>query len=160
MLFRSRGLEPHAPSIGKRFETMKTLSEAGISTGISIAPVIPGLNDEAIPELLERAWAAGAGTATFILLRPSGSVEPVFLERVKELYPDRFGKITNRLREVREGRLSESSFFDRHHGTGTYWEMVRQLFEVSRRRAGFEREVEEVIPDTFTRPGGDQTTLF
>ena len=156
----ARGLEPHAPSIGKRFETMKTLSEAGISTGISIAPVIPGLNDEAIPELLERAWAAGAGTATFILLRLSGSVEPVFLERVKELYPDRFGKITNRLREVREGRLSESSFFDRHHGTGTYWEMVRQLFEVSRRRAGFEREVEEVIPDTFTRPGGDQTTLF
>lgn len=156
----ARRIEPHAPSIGKRFETMKALSEAGISTGISIAPVIPGLNDEAIPELLERAWAAGARTATFMLLRLSGSVEPVFLERIKEVCPDRFMKITNRLREVRGGRLSESAFFDRHHGSGTYWEMVRQLFEVARRRAGFEPEVEEVMPDAFRRPGGVQGTLF
>ena len=156
----ARKMEPHAPSVGKRFETMKALSEAGISTGISIAPVIPGLNDEAMPELLERARAAGARKATFSLLRLSGNVEPVFLERIKEAFPDRFAKITNRLREVRGGRLSESGFFDRHHGTGTYWQMIEQLFVVARRRAGFACDREEVIPDTFRRPGGAQTTLF
>lgn len=156
----ARKMEPHAPSVGKRFEVMKALSDAGISTGISIAPVIPGLNDEAMPELLERARAAGARTATFSLLRLSGSVEPVFLERIKEAFPDRFAKITNRLREVRGGRLSESAFFDRHHGTGIYWQMIEQLFEVASRRAGFDHDVEDVIPETFRRPGGAQTTLF
>jgi DNA repair photolyase len=156
----ARKMEPHAPSVGKRFEVMKALSEAGISTGISIAPVIPGLNDESMPGLLERARAAGARTATFSLLRLSGSVEPVFLERIKEAFPDRFAKITNRLREVRGGRLSESAFFDRHHGRGTYWQMIEQLFEVARRRAGFDEDVEDVIPDTFRRPGGAQTALF
>lgn len=156
----ARKMEPHAPSVGKRFETLKALSDAGIPTGISIAPVIPGLNDEAIPELLERAWAAGARTATFSLLRLSGSVESVFLERIKVAFPDRFAKITNRLREVRGGRLSESAFFDRHHGTGTYWQMIEQLFEVASRRAGFVCDREEVIPDTFRRSGGAQTTLF
>ena len=156
----ARKMEPHAPSIGKRFETMKVLSEAGISTGISIAPVIPGLNDEAIPELLERAWAAGARMATFSLLRLSGSVESVFLDRIKEIYPDRFSKIINRLREVRGGQLSEAAFFDRHHGTGIYWQMIQQLFEVARRRAGFDEDVEDVVPDTFRRPRGAQTTLF
>ena len=156
----ARKMEPHVPSIGKRLETMKALSEAGISTGISIAPVIPGLNDEAIPELLERARAAGASMATFALLRLSGSVESIFLERIQEAFPDRFAKITNRLREVRGGQLSESAFFDRQHGTGTYWRMIEQLFEVARRRVGFEDDVEEVIPDTFRRPGGVQTTLF
>ena len=156
----ARKMEPHAPSVGKRFEVMKALSEAGISTGISIAPVIPGLNDEAMPELLERARAAGARRATFSLLRLSGSVEPVFLERIKEAFPDRFAKITNRLREVRGGRLSESAFFDRHHGTGIYWQMIEQLFEVASRRAGFDHDVEDVIPETFRRPGGAQTTLF
>lgn len=156
----ARKMEPHAPSIGKRFETMKALSEAGISTGISIAPVIPGLNDDAIPELLERAWAAGARTATFSLLRLSGSVESVFLERIKDAFPDRFAKITNRLRDVRGGRLSESAFFDRHHGSGIYWQMIQQLFEVARRRAGFDEEVEDVFSDTFRRPRGAQTILF
>lgn len=156
----ARKMEPHAPSISKRFETMKALSEAGISTGISIAPVIPGLNDEAIPELLERARAAGACTATFVLLRLSGSVESVFLERVKEAFPDRFTKITNRLRDVRGGRLSESAFFDRHRGTGPYWQMVQRLFEVAKRRAGFGNDVDDVIPETFRRLGGGQTRLF
>lgn len=156
----ARKMEPHVPSIGKRFETIQALSEAGIPTGISIAPVIPGLNDEAMPELLERARAAGARMATFSLLRLSGSVEPVFLERIMEAFPDRFAKITNRLREVRGGRLSESAFFDRHHGTGTYWQMIEQLFAVARRRAGFDEDAEDVIPDTFRRPGGAQTTLF
>ena len=115
-----------------------------------------------MPELLERARAAGARTATFSLLRLSGSVESVFLERIKEAFPDRFAKITNRLREVRGGQLSESAFFDRHHGTGTYWQMIQQLFEVARRRASFDEDedVEDVIPDTFRRPGGAQTTLF
>jgi hypothetical protein len=87
-------------------------------------------------------------------------VESVFLDRIKEIYPDRFAKITNRLRELRGGRLSESAFFDRHHGTGAYWQMIQQLFDVARRRAGFDEDVEDVIPDTFRRPGGAQTTLF
>lgn len=156
----ARKMEPQAPSTGKRFEIMKALSEAGISTGISIAPVIPGLNDEAIPELLERARVAGARAATFSLLRLSGSVEPVFLERIKDAFPDRFLKITNRLRDVRGGRLTESAFFDRHHGSGIYWQMIEQLFEMATRRAGFECDREGAIPDTFRRPGGAQTTLF
>jgi hypothetical protein len=98
--------------------------------------------------------------ATFSLLRLSGSVESVFLDRIKEIYPDRFSKIINRLREVRGGQLSEAAFFDRHHGSGIYWQMIQQLFEVARRRAGFDEDVEDVVPDTFRRPGGAQTTLF
>ncbi|MEY4528078.1 MAG: hypothetical protein RL768_1797 [Nitrospirota bacterium] len=156
----ARAMEPHAPSINKRFEIMNALANAGIQTGISIAPVIPGLNDEAMPELLDRARAAGARSATFSLLRLSGSVESVFLERVKDVFPDRFEKVANRLREVRGGRLSESAFFDRQHGTGTYWQMIERLFQLARRRAGFDGADDELIPDTFRRPGGMQTTLF
>ena len=156
----ARIMEPHAPSITKRFEIMNALSDAGIQTGISIAPVIPGLNDEAMPELLDRARAAGAYAATFSLLRLSGSVESVFLERVKDAFPDRFEKVTNRLREVRGGRLSESAFFDRQHGTGTYWQMIERLFQLAKRRAGFDEADDAPIPDTFRRPGGMQTTLF
>lgn len=156
----ARKVEPHAPSTSKRFEAMKALSDAGIPTGISIAPIIPGLNDDHIPELLVRAREAGARTATFILLRLSGSVEPVFLERMREAFPERIAKITNRIREVRGGKLTESEFFTRHEGTGTYWTIIEQLFEVAKRKAGFPDEETDSVPMTFRRPGVEQGVLF
>jgi DNA repair photolyase len=156
----ARKVEPRAPSITKRFEAMKTLAEDGIATGISIAPVIPGLNEDDIPELLARAHQAGAGAATYSLLRLSGSVEPVFLERMKEAFPDRIKKITNRIREVRGGALTEGEFFRRHTGQGTYWHMIEQLFGMASRRAGFGMDDDDVIPNTFRRPGGEQIGLF
>ena len=157
---QARLVEPQVPSTTKRFETMQALAEAGIPTGISIAPIIPGLNDEDIPELLERAHDAGALTATYSLLRLSGSVEPVFLERMKVAFPDRFSKIVNRLRETREGQLTDTAFFTRHQGRGTYWHMIEQLFTVAKRKAGFDEADASGIPQTFRRPGGVQTALF
>lgn len=156
----ARKVEPHAPSITKRFEAMKALADAGISTGISIAPVIPGLNEDDIPDLLDRARRAGACTATHILLRLPGSVEPVFLERMKEAFPERIGKITSRLREVRGGALTEGEFFRRHTGKGVYWEMIERLFGLAKRRAGFTEDEASTIPDTFCRPGVEQVSLF
>ena len=152
----ARQVEPQAPTVSKRFETMHILSEAGIPTGISVAPIIPGLNEEAIPELLARAKSAGATSATCSLLRLPGHVETVFLDRMREAFPDRISKIIHRLQEVRGGQLSEGGFFSRHHGNGTYWRCVEQLFDVGRRRAGFVEE-DRPVPRTFRRPTAQQS---
>lgn len=156
----ARKVEPQTPAITKRLETMKALSDAGIPTGVSIAPVIPGLNDQDIPEILSLARQAGAVEATFVLLRLSGNVQQVFLERMAAAFPERIGKITKRIQEVRGGKLSEGEFFKRHHGEGTYWEMIERLFETGRRKAGFPDETDEPIPRTFRRPGPEQASLF
>ncbi len=152
----ARQVEPQAPTVSKRFETMRILSEAGIPTGISVAPIIPGLNEEAIPELLARAKSAGATSATCSLLRLPGHVGTVFLDRMREAFPDRISKIIHRLQEVRGGQLSEGGFFSRHHGNGTYWRCVEQLFDVGRRRAGFVEE-DRPVPRTFRRPTAQQS---
>ncbi len=156
----ARLLEPHAPTPGRRFEAMAKLSAAGISTGISISPIIPGLNDGDIPELLNRAKQAGAVESMATLLRLSGSVEPVFLERLTQAFPDRVGKIIHRIQEVRRGAMTDGAFFSRHRGTGPYWTMVEQLYDVARRKAGFEMLDDDTVPRTFRRPGAEQTTLF
>lgn len=156
----ARTVESQAPSITKRFSAMKALSDAGIPTGISIAPIIPGLNEEDIPELLNRAYGAGARTATSSLLRLSGSLETVFLDRMGEAFPERIGKITNRLREIRGGALTESRFFKRQAGQGPYWEVIEQLFDLARRRAGFTESTTTAAPRTFRRPGVEQGSLF
>ena len=51
----ARALEPWAPSPRLRFEALAALREQGVPTGVSLSPMIPGLNDHAIPEILQRA---------------------------------------------------------------------------------------------------------
>lgn len=156
----ARRVEPYAPTSRKRFEAMARLSDAGIPTGISISPIIPGLNDEDIPDLLTRAKQAGACEAMATLLRLSGPVESVFLERMAQAFPDRIAKITHRIQEVRGGAMTDSAFFSRQHGKGPYWTMIEQLYEVARRKAGFSMFDDGVVPRTFRRPGREQTRLF
>jgi DNA repair photolyase len=156
----ARKVEPHAPSSRKRFEAMAALSNAGIPTGISVSPIIPGLNDEDVPDLLARAKQAGAVEAMATLVRLSGPVEPVFMERMTAAFPDRITKITNRIRDVRGGAITGGRFFERHHGTGPYWTIIERLFEVSRRKAGLSALCNEAVPPTFRRPGDEQTALF
>ena len=152
----ARVVEPQAPSISKRLEAMRVLSEAGIPTGISVAPIIPGLNEDAIPQLLARAKSAGATTATWSLLRLSGHVETVFLERMRDAFPDRIAKIIHRIQEVRGGSLNDAAFFSRHHGSGTYWRCIEQLFELACRRAGFVSD-DPPVPQTFRRIQAQQS---
>lgn len=152
----ARVVEPQAPSISKRFEAMRILSDAGIPTAISIAPIIPGLNEDVVPGLLSRAKSAGAVAATWSLLRLSNNVETVFLERMRAAFPDRISKIIHRIQEVRGGTLNDAAFFSRHHGSGTYWRCIEQLFELGCRRAGFLPD-DRPIPQTFRRPQAQQS---
>ncbi len=156
----ARKVEPQAPSITRRLQAMRTLSDAGIPTGVSVAPVIPGLNEKTIPEVLKLARDAGAQDATYILLRLTGNIESVFLERMAKAFPDRIRRMTNRIREVRGGALTDGRFFRRHEGQGTYWDMIEQLFELGRRKAGFSDVAGPSARDTFKRPPSAQTTLF
>lgn len=156
----ARKVEPQAPSITKRLETLEQLSRAGIPTGVSIAPVIPGLNEHDIPLILKMARDAGATTATYILLRLSDNVESVFLQRMTEAFPDRINKIKGHLQAMRGGKLTEKAFFKRHEGEGPTWRVVEQLFEMAYRKVGFPPAKEEHIPRTFSRPGPVQASLW
>jgi DNA repair photolyase len=135
----ARLVEPGAPPPERRFEAMRRLAEAGVPVGILVAPIIPGLNDRDIAALLARAADCGATTASYIALRLPGSVEPVFLSRLREAMPLACGRVEHHIRDVRGGKLSDARFGHRMRGEGPYWESVRQLFELSVRRHGLDR---------------------
>ena len=134
----ARRMEPGAPSPSKRFETLRALSDAGIDTAIGIAPLVPGLNESDVPELLRMAKEAGAKHAFMTLLRLPGEVLPVFRERLAEAFPDRAKHIESAILDMRGGRMNRSDFGDRMHGTGARWSAVARLFEIHRRRNGLE----------------------
>jgi DNA repair photolyase len=58
-------LEPRASGPAMRLRAIRTLADAGIPVGVSVAPIIPGLNDSEIAPILEAAREAGAQFATY-----------------------------------------------------------------------------------------------
>ncbi len=135
-----RKLEPGASSPNRRFETLRLLSQAGIPTGIAIAPLIPGINDVDVAALLERAHECGARSSFMTLLRLPAEVLPVFQERLRESFPERARKVESALRDMRGGELYDNRFGARMHGSGERWKTVEQLFQLTCRRLGMNRD--------------------
>jgi DNA repair photolyase len=129
------------------------------NTGVSLSPILPGLNDHDIPELLERARDAGATTAFMIALRLPGEVGPIFEARLREAFPDRAARVMSQLVDIRPNRLDERAFGARMRGEGPRWEIVRQLFHAHARRLGFDPRPAIEAPGRFRRPS-PQGELF
>ncbi len=147
----ARLIEPGAPTIKRRFETMRLLAAADVPVGIGIAPIIPGLNDSAIPGLLKEAKRHGAQFAFKTLLRLPGSVKAVFFHAMQERLPLQAAKIEHRIREVRQGKLYDSRFGHRHHGEGEYWDLIERTWDVWTKRLGFDQDAQPPKPSTFRR---------
>ncbi|HYQ00230.1 MAG TPA: PA0069 family radical SAM protein [Polyangiaceae bacterium] len=164
----ARALEPLVPTPARRIETVRRLAARGIPVSVNIAPLIPGLSDRDIVHVLEAAHAAGAVSAAMIPLRLPGSVEPVFVERLREALPLTAEKVLARVREMRGGKLNDPRFGNRMQGDGPYIQAVRLLFDQTARRLGLgTREMDmtkeqDRPPTTFRRPTdkGGQLRLF
>jgi DNA repair photolyase len=159
----SHAIEPFAPSPDARFKAMAELSALGVAVGIGIAPVIPGLNDPHIPQLLKRAREAGATEAFINMLRLPGNVAPYFEMRLREKLPTKAERVLNRIREARQGRLNSSEFGARMRGEGEYWKMIERSFRLLCNKLGFNKTdymtADEPRINTFRRPS-PQASLF
>src|ERR671912_2334518 len=73
-----RLMEPRTSQPARRLAAIKALVEAGVPVGVMTAPVIPGLTDHELPDLLSAAAGAGATFAGYVPLRLPGAVAPLF----------------------------------------------------------------------------------
>lgn len=153
-------LEPRASRPEARLAAVRTLSEAGIPVGISLAPIIPGLNDHEIPGLMEAAAAHGATFASGTVLRLPHSVKEVFSGWLDRFEPARKALIPGRIEELRGGRLNDSTFGRRMTGSGPLADQIGRLLEVAKRRAGLDRPRVALSTKAFQRRMPGQPELF
>jgi DNA repair photolyase len=132
----AKRMEPGAPSPANRLETMRRLAEAGVSVGVGLAPIIPGLNESQIPEILGLAAEAGAKFAFRTLLRLPAEVEDVFVQALEERFPSHAAKVMSLMRQMRGGKSYDSTFGKRMVGSGAGWEAADELFKLSCKRSG------------------------
>jgi DNA repair photolyase len=85
-----RASEPHTPNPRARLEAVGELNRAGIPTGILVAPLMPGINDDPaqVQEILQAAADAGATGVSGIGLHLRGEVRGIFMEWLRSYRPD------------------------------------------------------------------------
>ncbi|HVL75950.1 MAG TPA: PA0069 family radical SAM protein [Noviherbaspirillum sp.] len=132
----ARTLEPRAAAPARRLRTIRTLAEAGIPVGVSIAPVIPFVTEPDLERVLAAALEAGAQSASYIVLRLPWEVNPLFQQWLQAHFPERAQRVMNRLRDMRGGKEYDAQFGTRMRGEGVWADLIRQRFDKALARLG------------------------
>jgi len=155
-----RRMEPRTAGPKRRLETVSRLSAAGIPCGVLAAPMIPGLNDHELENILAASADAGARFAGYVLLRLPHEVEPIFADWLQLQYPLKAAKVLSLIRQVRGGSLNDAQFGSRMRGSGPLAALLAQRFAAACRRHRFTRESEAALDSTrFRVPEGPGTQL-
>jgi DNA repair photolyase len=155
----SRRLEPRASLPAHRLDAIARLAQAGIPTGVVIAPVIPGLNDHEIPSILKTAREAGATRASYSIIRLPHAVKEIFISWLGEHVPGSADKILERIRDLRGGALNSARFGERMRGGGFWSDQIQTLFSRCRAREEYVEEHFEYNVSAFRLPPAPQLSL-
>jgi DNA repair photolyase len=157
----ARRMEPRASTPVLRIEAIKTLSKAGVRVGVMTAPMIMGINDHEMPHLLQTAAEAGAMSAGYVPLRLPYQLSTLFEDWLERNYPDRKQKVLSQIRDLRGGKLNDPRFGSRMRGEGIFAEHLSNLFQLSCRKWGLNKNRSmETNGHHFRRPMGAQLRLY
>ena len=153
-----RIMEPRVPSAEARLRVVRQLADAGIPVSVMMAPIIPAVNDCEIESIVERAAAAGATQARWILLRLPHEVKEIFKDWLAEHLPERAAHVMSLVRQASGGREYDNRFGVRQRGTGPYAAMIAKRFAAACRRHGLLRDDPRRTLDCsrFRKPGQRQ----
>ncbi|GGI53882.1 PA0069 family radical SAM protein [Oxalicibacterium solurbis] len=169
----ARTLEPRAAAPARRLRTIRTLTDAGIPVGVSIAPVIPFVTEPDLERILAAVAEAGVISAGFIVLRLPWEVGPLFRQWLQAHFPDRAQRVMNRIQDMRGGKDYDAAFGTRMKGEGLWAELIQRRFDIAVERLGIGRRVTRFtsldnsrfrrplhVPAAVGKTHGNQLDLF
>ncbi len=156
----ARTLEPRAPAPRKRLAAVKALREAGIPAWVAIAPVVPGITDHELEQIVEAAAGAGAAGCFYLPVRLPFEVAPLFRAWLDEHFPDRAAKVMAIIQSLRGGKDNDPNWFSRMRGQGPWADLLRTRFERAIRKYGLNVEKHPLRRDLFRPPQGPQMRLL
>lgn len=146
-------MEPRTTTAKGRLKTVEKLAAAGVPVGIMIGPVIPGLTDSEIPDIIKAAADHGASNASHIMLRLNGALDKIFSDWIWKTFPDKADKVLNNVRAVHGGKLNDSRWGTRMRGEGELASAIHQLFHLAKEKYMGSCPHFAYNLKAFTRPG-------
>lgn len=125
-----RSTEPGTAPPHQRFRAMRTLVDAGIKTGVALAPLLPGISDtpESLTRVITAARVAGACHAWVSMLNLRDGVREHFLEALARDFPEQIDAYLE---------LYQRPYLDRSHDDAarTLKRDIEKLHGIADRRA-------------------------
>ena len=158
----ARKMEPRASTPQKRIDALRQLHDAGIPTGVLIAPMIPALNDPELENIMQTCKDAGVSEAGYVLLRLPLEINELFCEWLNEAYPDKASHVLTLMKSMHEGQSYNSTFNRRGRGSGPYAALLAQRFHLALKRMKLDQRDMALRTDLFQAPvlKGGQMNLF
>lgn len=153
-------MEPRTASYKSRLKVVETMSKLNIPTGIMNAPIVPGLNDSHMHDVLKAASEAGAKWAGYTVVRLNGAIGPIFHDWLFKSFPDRAEKVWNSISACHEGKVNDSRWGNRVVGDGKFAEMIKAQFELWCKKYGLNQTELKYNTAAFRRIERGQLPLF
>lgn len=152
-------MEPRTTTAKQRLKIVEQLSKAGIPMGVMVAPLIPGLSDHEIPQILKAVKEAGAIKAGYTVVRLNGAIAQIFEDWLHKNFPDRFDKVWHMIQNCHGGNVNDSRFGDRMRGDGNIAKMIKDSFKLHSRLNGLNTN-EIILDHSLFKVPSDQMSLF
>ncbi|ANH83876.1 radical SAM protein [Niabella ginsenosidivorans] len=154
-----RVMEPRTTTAMQRLRVIEELSKAGVTMGIMMGPMIPGLNDHEMQRIMKAAADRGATFTAYTFIRLNGAIKFLFHDWLYKNFPDRADKIWHMIEQSHNGKVNDSRWGLRMRGEGSIAQIIAQqyakygkLYKMNEGETGLDRSA-------FRRPG-QQGTLF
>lgn len=124
-----------------------------------MAPVIPGLNDHEIEDILAASADAGAISASHVLLRLPHELKDLMVDWLQTHVPDRASKVLKLIRDTRGGDPYQNQWGVRMRGVGPYADILHKRFAKAQQRYGLAARSYDLALDQFTIPAEDSAQM-
>ncbi len=153
-------MEPRTATYKSRLNVLEALAKNSIPTGIMNAPLIPGINDMHMNEVLQAASEAGAKWAGYTIVRLNGAIGALFKDWLFKAFPDRATKVWKQIADCHGGKVNDSRFGNRMVGDGKFAELIETQFNLYCKKYGLNETKMEMNTKDFRRLGNRQLALF
>lgn len=153
-------LEPRTASYRSRLKVVAAMAREGVPVGIMNAPLIPGLNDHHMHDVLKAASEAGAGWAGYTVVRLNGAIGDIFRDWLFKAFPEKAEKTWNLISDCHGGKVNDSRYGTRMRGDGKIAELIRAQFALYCRQFGLNLTEHQWNLESFRRHPKGQLSLL
>src|SRR3982751_6903465 len=154
-----RVMEPRTTTGKQRIKLIEEMSKAGVRMGVMLGPMIPGLNEHEMHDIIKAASDAGATFSAYTFIRLNGAIKLIFHDWLYKNFPDRADKVWHLIEASHNGKVNDSEWGRRMRGSGNIAEIVAMQYRKYTNKYGLNHERLELDCSQFKRPG-EQMRLF
>ena len=154
-----QAMEPRTTTGKQRLRVIEELSKVGVRMGVMMGPMIPGLNEHEMQNIMKLAKDAGATFTAYTFIRLNGAIKDLFHDWLYKNFPDRADKVWHLIEGAHDGKVNDSEWGRRMRGEGAIAQMVAQQYKKYGKLYGMNAERWELDASKFRRPG-EQGKLF